>query len=157
MSMVGRTRRVFIGLFSVLFFTALAAEAQTVYVTKTGSKYHSAGCSYLRRSAIAMDLADAIASGYTPCSRCNPPTQVQNKAKSAPAVKENSKASQNDISDPIVYITKSGKRYHRAGCSYLKKSAIPKRLSEVIGRYEPCSRCNPPTEVTAEKTQKQKR
>ncbi|WP_428940584.1 phospholipase D family protein [Fontivita pretiosa] len=46
----------------------------TVYVTRTGSKYHSAGCSYLRRSAIPMDLKDAKAQGYTPCSRCAPPS-----------------------------------------------------------------------------------
>jgi hypothetical protein len=44
----------------------------TVYVTKTGAKYHRAGCSYLRRSAIATTLQAAKAR-YTPCSRCHPP------------------------------------------------------------------------------------
>lgn len=44
----------------------------TVYVTKTGTKYHRAGCSYLRRSAIATTLKAAKAR-YTPCSRCHPP------------------------------------------------------------------------------------
>ena len=48
-------------------------EAQiTVYVTKTGTKYHRAGCSYLRRSAIQTTLKSAKAR-YTPCSRCHPP------------------------------------------------------------------------------------
>lgn len=44
----------------------------TVYVTKTGAKYHSAGCSYLRKSSIPMKLSEA-SQRYTPCSRCNPP------------------------------------------------------------------------------------
>jgi micrococcal nuclease len=45
----------------------------TVYITKTGSKYHRASCSYLRKSMIPISLKDAKARGYTPCSRCNPP------------------------------------------------------------------------------------
>lgn len=44
-----------------------------VYVTKTGEKYHSDGCQYLRKSQIPISLDDAKASGYTPCSKCNPP------------------------------------------------------------------------------------
>jgi hypothetical protein len=46
----------------------------TVYVTKTGEKYHRAGCSSLRKSAIPMKLKDAVAAGYEPCKRCKPPT-----------------------------------------------------------------------------------
>jgi micrococcal nuclease len=48
-------------------------EDVTVYITRTGAKYHSAGCSYLRKSSIPISLKDAVARGYTPCSRCNPP------------------------------------------------------------------------------------
>ncbi len=51
---------------------AAETKSKTVYVTKTGSKYHSGGCSYLRRSKISTTLDRAKASGYTPCSRCNP-------------------------------------------------------------------------------------
>jgi len=46
----------------------------TVYKTRTGSKYHTSGCSYLRQSKIAISLSDAKAEGLTPCSRCNPPS-----------------------------------------------------------------------------------
>ena len=45
-------------------------KSETVYVTKTGKKYHSANCSYLSLSSFSMTLDDAIAAGYTPCSRC---------------------------------------------------------------------------------------
>jgi methylphosphotriester-DNA--protein-cysteine methyltransferase len=45
----------------------------TVYITRTGKKYHRAGCTYLRRRKIPISLKEALARGYTPCSRCKPP------------------------------------------------------------------------------------
>jgi hypothetical protein len=45
----------------------------TVYITKTGEKYHRSGCRYLSKSKIAISLANAKARGYTPCSVCRPP------------------------------------------------------------------------------------
>jgi endonuclease YncB( thermonuclease family) len=45
----------------------------------------------------------------------------------------------------IVYITASGKKYHRAECRHLRKSCIPMDLNEARVRgYEPCSQCKPP-------------
>lgn len=44
----------------------------TVYITRTGEKYHRSGCRYLRQSKIAIDRSAAIRQGYTPCSVCNP-------------------------------------------------------------------------------------
>jgi competence protein ComEC len=43
-----------------------------VYITRTGEKFHRNGCQYLRRSKIPMDKKDAIARGYSACSRCRP-------------------------------------------------------------------------------------
>ncbi len=43
-----------------------------VYRTRTGSKYHRAGCSYLK-SSIQTTVSEAKNMGLTPCSRCNPP------------------------------------------------------------------------------------
>lgn len=45
------------------------AEERIVYGTRTGSKYHAAGCRYLSRSQIPMKLKDAKRI-YTPCSVC---------------------------------------------------------------------------------------
>lgn len=42
-----------------------------VYVTNSGEKYHRENCSYLKSSR-SMTIAQAEASGYTPCSRCSP-------------------------------------------------------------------------------------
>lgn len=47
-------------------------KSVTVYVTKTGGKYHTGGCRYLKKSKIAISLSDAQSQGYSPCSVCNP-------------------------------------------------------------------------------------
>ncbi len=47
-------------------------------------------------------------------------------------------------SEGEVYVTRTGKKYHRAGCRLLSRSKIPISLVEAKGRYGPCSRCNPP-------------
>ena len=46
-----------------------AAVETTVYITRTGSKYHRGGCRYLRRSAIPTSLAEARRY-YSACSVC---------------------------------------------------------------------------------------
>jgi hypothetical protein len=48
-------------------------QAITVYITRTGEKYHRDGCQYLRQSRIATTLRDAVKRGYGPCSVCKPP------------------------------------------------------------------------------------
>jgi hypothetical protein len=67
---------------TILAPVAIAAEQkatgqETVYVTRTGKKYHTATCRYLRSSKIPMKLSDAAKAGYTPCSVCNPPTMPE--------------------------------------------------------------------------------
>ena len=42
----------------------------TVYVTKTGDKYHLEGCSYLKSIGGIMTEEEARRAGYEPCSRC---------------------------------------------------------------------------------------
>lgn len=46
--------------------------------------------------------------------------------------------------DTIVYITKTGKKYHRADCPYAKKTGRPVSLKEAAKKHKPCSRCKPP-------------
>ena len=44
----------------------------------------------------------------------------------------------------VVYITKTGEKYHRSGCQYLRQSCIEiSRSSAVAQGYTPCSRCKP--------------
>jgi micrococcal nuclease len=45
----------------------------------------------------------------------------------------------------IVYITRTGQKYHKEGCGSLRRSKIPIFLYEACKRrYAPCSNCNPP-------------
>ncbi len=46
------------------------AVSNTVYITKTGNKYHKSSCTSLRRSKIKISLKDAKARGYTACHIC---------------------------------------------------------------------------------------
>jgi len=121
--------------------------AQTVYITVSGKKYHADGCRYINKSKIAITLADAIAKGYGPCSVCNPPTTdaATTVQQSTVAVEPKSSAATTpDTGEQIVYVTRTGSKYHKAGCRYLSKSAIPMKLKEAAARYGPCGVCNPP-------------
>lgn len=43
-----------------------------------------------------------------------------------------------------VFVTNTGKKYHRAGCRSLSKSQIPIDLERAKAAYGPCSLCSPP-------------
>jgi len=62
--------------------SSVATTTETVYVTKTGEKYHRASCPSLARSQIPMSLAEAAAR-YGACSICKPPT-LASPAEAAP-------------------------------------------------------------------------
>jgi competence protein ComEC len=57
---------------NTLSSAAATQVTRTVYVTRTGEKYHRDGCRYLSRSKIPMSLKDAKASGYAACKICQP-------------------------------------------------------------------------------------
>ena len=45
--------------------------------------------------------------------------------------------------EAIVFVTRTGKKYHEAGCSHLSKSSIPITLEQAqLEGKEPCSRCH---------------
>jgi len=47
-----------------------ASGDTTVYVTRTGDRYHSAHCGILSKGYTTMTLQEAIDSGYKPCDLC---------------------------------------------------------------------------------------
>ncbi len=47
-------------------------KSGVVYITATGSKFHTEDCQYLSKSSFKINRAKAINEGYTPCSRCKP-------------------------------------------------------------------------------------
>ena len=60
--------------YSATDYSTRVEEKETiVYVTETGTKYHCAGCQYLKDSSFEISLDEAKAKGYTRCSKCQPP------------------------------------------------------------------------------------
>lgn len=66
------------------FLFSLTSQAalygQTVYITKTGEKYHKEDCGYLKYSKIKVSLSD-VKDLYSPCSACKPPSNIQAASK----------------------------------------------------------------------------
>jgi micrococcal nuclease len=92
-------------------------EDVTVYVTRTGAKYHRAGCRYLARSMIPIALSEAALS-YGRCSVCQPPTLSSPPAGSP---SRSYQRSQPSSSGRCQAITKKGtqcKRNARPGSTY---------------------------------------
>ncbi|OIO85543.1 MAG: hypothetical protein AUK32_06985 [Candidatus Aquicultor secundus] len=106
--------------------------------------YHYPSCSYVDRinpeNLIWFSSAeDAQAKGYRACKVCQPPGYAP---PTAVAPQDNQQSSGSDV---IVHITRTGEKYHSAGCQYLSRSDIPISLSDAKAQgYTPCSRCNPP-------------
>jgi micrococcal nuclease len=130
--------------------TISATDGEIVYVTKTGHKYHVEGCRYLK-SSIPMELS-AAAAHYAPCSVCGPPLFSGRPPAPAsqgvdytplPTTVLPVADATNVVQDVTVFVTKSGSKYHRAGCRYLK-SCIPMSLQKAKKHYAPCSVCGPP-------------
>jgi hypothetical protein len=126
----------------------IAAEARdcTVYATKSGARYHRAGCSSLSKSSIPMSRSEAVAKGLTPCSRCSG-SDCEEKGSEGVAPPAGSgirspAPSPGETKDCTVYVTRSGARYHRADCSSLRGGAVPMSRSEAIRRGKTsCKRC----------------
>lgn len=80
-----------------------------------------------------------------------PKPQVTEMPKTTPAPQVTAKTKETDQPKTTVssassnlYITKSGSKYHREGCSSLSKSQIPISYEDAVAKgYEPCGRCNP--------------
>jgi len=49
-------------------------KGETVYITNSGTKYHTETCRFVVKSKTAISLEDA-SKKYEPCSVCNPPVK----------------------------------------------------------------------------------
>jgi len=127
------------------------APTQGTYVGSSKSdKFHQPDCVWAQKISPANLISfasteEAQSRGYLPCKVCSPPL-----ASNAPAsVAENSLSPSGGTQpaaqlEDTVYVTRTGAKYHRAGCRYLSKSMIPIPLKEAAQRYAPCSVCRPP-------------
>lgn len=70
--------------------------------------------------------------------------QTPSYPQAPPVVEQTRKETSEQTAEVTVYVTRTGKKYHRGHCSYLRKSRVPMDLSQAKLRYGPCSRCRPP-------------
>jgi hypothetical protein len=75
----------FLTLFTLFF--ALLVNAQTVYITPSGAKYHLATCRMVKNVSKEIETSQASELGLSPCKICRPQnispatTPLANKAK----------------------------------------------------------------------------
>jgi len=112
-------------IFLIVILTACVntIDAQTVYTTKTGKKYHEENCRFLKDSKKEITLQKAKSLGYTPCSVCKPITGISEtkETNSATSVKASESNNNNtvsiskpkSISSQCTGKTKSGERCKR--------------------------------------------
>jgi hypothetical protein len=126
-----------------------ASGSATVYVTRTGSKYHQAGCSSLSRSAIPMRL-DEAAARYGPCSRCRPPVWQPSSLVSKRPLPPPPAPTAN-VSEADVFLAVGGAVYHRdRDCKGLAgRQTVTRKLSDVhTPEFGMCSVCGSSPGVT---------
>ena len=112
--------------------SASSLQAQTVYVTKGGDKYHKQSCQYAK-NATAMNLADAEKKGLKPCSVCYGGSST-------------STTTQN------VYVTKGGDKYHKKDCQYAKNATVMSKTDAEKKGLKPCSVCYTTSSTTNKNT-----
>jgi hypothetical protein len=94
-----------------LFFFLGHNLAQTVYITKTGEKYHQQHCKHLAKSSIEIDLSKAASLGYAPCKVCKP---IGSSTSYTPAkTGESSKTEKPAANTQCTGTTKAGERCKR--------------------------------------------
>lgn len=122
---------------------SLASSDTLVYVSEGGAKYHRLGCSFLVEPSTAVALR--AVGDLRPCVVCNPLARIGiGSSTSLRGPPSGQSGYEQTSDDPIVYVTRTGAKYHAEDCRHLSRSKIPMKLSEATQRYSPCSVCNPP-------------
>ena len=118
----------------ILLISTSFVLAEDVYKTKSGKTYHSEECRWIaNRDTVAIPIEDAEAKNLRACKRCI--AKPQAKA----STKENKLINKEDA----VYITKSGKKFHRQDCRLIKnkdKNAISLEDAQAK-KMSPCKKC----------------
>jgi len=123
----------------VLFSASLALAQKTVHVK-----------GYTRKDGTVVKPYDRKAPTTHGAAATTPPP-ASTAAANQTASQDPKKQAPDENGDTIVYITKTGAKYHRAGCRSLAKSSIPIKLRDAVAKgYGACKVCKPP-ELIAKK------
>ena len=75
---------VFLLALSITAYAVTASGDTIVYRLGSGKKYHTASCSTLSgKDPTEITLAETVAAGLEPCSKCNPPTLAEESGSTA--------------------------------------------------------------------------
>ncbi|MDD7887099.1 hypothetical protein [Flavivirga sp. 57AJ16] len=112
-----KARKIFLFIICIAF--SFCTTAQTVYITKTGKKYHKNNCRYLKYSKKEITLEKAIALGYQACLVCKPVTKSEsgNKASSTKSL------TTKEQTRKVMSVQCSGKTKSGSRCKRTTKNA----------------------------------
>jgi len=110
----------------------------------TGAIAAQASDSQEGTAAVAVEIAERVGVrllGGVPDDPVVKTTPSSQQSK----VQSRTPAESDTTSTMVVFITRTGEKYHRDGCRYLSKSKISISLKDAKARgYTPCSVCRPP-------------
>ena len=109
-------------LFTAFFLLAAQLQAQTVYIAKTGAKYHKESCRYAK-TGWASTLSEAKKRGLTACLVCKPSSTETGEAKPLPPSSELSRIEPSKETKPIQTNSSQCKATTKAGPRCSRKSA----------------------------------
>lgn len=155
--MIKNYKRIILLIILMLIFvpTIVLANNELVYIDKENidSKYHSVTCSCIQPNRYTtMPVETAFAQGYRKCPICSAPLSDFERQEKEREFKEIVKSSSNqslnnmqtNSDNRTVYITKTGVKYHKAGCDTMKSTPYKITVSQADSRgYAPCKVCNP--------------
>lgn len=78
-----KIKKILTALIFVLCFSSLKTNAQTVYITETGKKYHAKNCENAKTGKKGIELTEAKKQGYEACKICKieQPKKIADKPK----------------------------------------------------------------------------
>ncbi|WP_192348632.1 hypothetical protein [Algoriphagus sp. Y33] len=116
-------KKVLLGfLFTAFFLLAAQLQAQTVYITKTGARFHKESCRYAK-TGWASDLATAKKKGLTACLVCKPSSTETREAKPIPLRSEPKKVEPSKETKPTQTASSQCRATTKAGARCSRKSA----------------------------------
>jgi hypothetical protein len=78
-----KTTKILILTLVLIIISLSGLQAQTVYVTDNGKKYHAKNCSLVKTGKKGLEMKEAIRQGYTACNICKPDELHEGKKKKA--------------------------------------------------------------------------
>jgi len=113
-------------LFSAIFFILMLGNsvAQTVYVTKSGKKYHTSTCRYINQNSLSIELSQAISKGYDACSVCKPDKIESSTSNESPnnSINEEENNSNKNTTESNQKVQCSAKTKKGSQCKRMTKS-----------------------------------